>query len=287
MPTPTSPGRSKQTSSGSSEEPTLSRRRFLAAGLTALGSLVGCASLTPPLRTRTAEPRSPLTIAALEGTQSGLLLRIAWQSTPYSDRLTPADAGQLRLIIERSDDGSAARTVRNQPLDGDLIELLRGDGIRLRDEGLKPSDDSGRPTVYRATLVEQSTDDSSNLARTPLLRLRWPPAPPLPDQPTVDAVTDSSVELSWASRGYATRLFRRNVLRESDESVPVSTFPASDQPQTRFTDTDIESGDVFAYQIAYGTPLEVEIGSKDRTHPSHRRTMRWGPVSEALYVSVK
>jgi len=216
-----------------------------------------------------------------------LLLRIAWQSTPYSDRLTPADAGQLRLIIERSDDGSAARTVRNQPLDGDLIELLRGDGIRLRDEGLKPSDDSGRPTVYRATLVEQSTDDSSNLARTPLLRLRWPPAPPLPDQPTVDAVTDSSVELSWASRGYATRLFRRNVLRESDESVPVSTFPASDQPQTRFTDTDIESGDVFAYQIAYGTPLEVEIGSKDRTHPSHRRTMRWGPVSEALYVSVK
>src|SRR6056297_1138183 len=139
MPTPTSPGRSKQTSSGSSEDSTLSRRRLLAAGLTALGGLVGCASLTPPLRTRTAEPRSPLTIAVIEGAQSGLLLRITWEQTPYSDPLTPADDGQLRLVIERRDGTSAARTVRNQPLDGDLIELLRGDGIRLREKGLQTS----------------------------------------------------------------------------------------------------------------------------------------------------
>lgn len=287
MPTPTSPGRSKQTSSGSSEEPTLSRRRLLAAGLTALGGLVGCASLTPPLRTRTAEPRSPLTIAVIEGAERGLLLRIAWEQTPYSEPLRPAGDGQLRLIIERRDGTSAARTIRNQPLDSRLIKLLRGDGIRLRDKGLQTSDGSGSPTVYRATLVEQTSDERSSLARTPLLRLRWPPAPPLPGQPTVDAVTDSSVELSWASQGYATRLFRRNVLRESDESVPVSTFPASDQPKTRFTDTDIESGDVFAYRIAYGTGLDVAIGSEDRPHPTHPRARRWGPVGEAIYVSVK
>jgi hypothetical protein len=72
------------------------------------------------------------------------------------------------------------------------------------------------------------------------------------------------------------------VLEETDTPKTVATVQASEGSTSRYRDEDIEQGDVFAYQIAYGAPIEVSAGGRDT-----RRGMRWGPVSEALYVSVK
>ena len=195
---------------------------------------------------------------------------------------------QLALAIDRQLGDASARTIRTQVLTPAIVERLRGDGLRFRDTGLPDPADGTRRITYRASLVRSGSDTSSTpVARSTLVRLRWPPAPPLPEQPTLEATSRASVQLRWPSRGYATRVLRRDVLNASDTPRPIATVAAEEGATSVYQDEDVDPGDVLAYQIAYGTPLEVEIGSKDRTHPSHRRPVRWGPVSEALYVSVK
>jgi hypothetical protein len=77
-------------------------------------------------------------------------------------------------------------------------------------------------------------------------------------------------------------VLRRNVLEEADTPKTVATVPSGEGSKSRYRDENIEQGDVFAYQIAYGAPIEVVEGGSDSS-----RGMRWGPVSEALYVSIK
>jgi hypothetical protein len=186
------------------------------------------------------------------------------------------------LIIERSVDGSAARTIRRQSLNQRLLLRLRKEGVRFRDGGLTTPTETARRAAYRASLAAEDSDETPTVARSPVLKLRWPPAPPLPGQPLLQAVSDTSVRLSWPSRGFATRVLRRNVLEEADTPKTVATVPPGEGETGRYRDEDIEQGDVLAYQIAYGTPIEVSGGGSDMS-----RSMRWGPVSEALYVSVK
>lgn len=213
-------------------------------------AFAGCASFYPVAKT--SEPTKPpaIQLEAVEGRSTTLVLEIA------ANKSVLQQLGLLEIyrVTDTGDPELIQEVILDEALKSEMLE-----GIEFADRDLVAE------TTY--TYVVRGLGDGVEFLSNEW-KATWRVAPPAPSD--VQTSTDLGVvTLSWERDDVAVVVFRRNVLL-SDSTI--SRVAELGSGHRTWTDTSVEPGDVFTYQVAFA----VEINE----------WKLFGPPTEPIYVTL-